>query len=429
MLRLGTAMILAALGDAVSPSAAPWGHTPFFGSSSAFEVSDRLLQRQLEQYGSDLSDAVNKLRDMANVARSESLRASILAKVEQTVGCWQDNLQVLESSLLRTFPRAPAIGDSSCSLGHGGCGNRADSIPLPPGWDSAPGLASYNKSGYDDIYQVFHHVVRDWSAQGAEIRRQLYDPLVSRLVAEQAGHSEPNNNGDRQRLQVLVPGSGLGRLAYELARADLSVTGVEVSTVMLSVSFVLFNQPAAVLAPTQQLQLYPFLHDDYTNELSSQDRYGSVLVPDVNVSSARVAESKTQHLSFLQADFIDMFSPSSSRSADDREMRDSPHLAHFDAVVTCFLVDAVNHVEDAVHAIRTALRPGGLWLNCGPLQWHENSVLHLALDELLQVVRDAGFEVTETEYLEPVPYRSGRDSVRSTRPLLYRPVMWAARKL
>ena len=144
------------------------GH-PIFGSHNAFEASDRLLQRQLEQYGSDLSDAVNKLRDMANVARSDSLRASILAKIEQTVGCWQDNLQVLESTLLRTFPRAPAIGDSSCSVGHGICGNHAASIPLPLGWDSALGVGAYNKSGYDDIYQIFHHAARDWSEHGLKL--------------------------------------------------------------------------------------------------------------------------------------------------------------------------------------------------------------------------------------------------------------------
>ena len=68
-------------------------------------------------------------------------------------------------------------------------------------------------------------------------------------------------------------------------------------------------------------------------------------------------------------------------------------------------------------------------MNCGPLQWHENAVMHLALDELLEVVRAAGFEVVEVKHLEPVAYRSARDAASSTRPMLYRPVLWAARRI
>ena len=72
---------------------------------------------------------------------------------------------------------------------------------------------------------------------------------------------------------------------------------------MLSVSFALFNQPSAVLAPTQQLQL-ACSYDDYTNELSSQDRYGPV-IPDVN---RFLRGAGPNAVLFLQADFIDMFS-------------------------------------------------------------------------------------------------------------------------
>ena len=158
----------------------------------------------------------------------------------------------------------------------------------------------------------------------------------------------------------------------------------------------------------------------------------------MNPSAA--AEPDALYLSFLQADFVELFSsfagrgegggrPNDSQAETETETETGTGMAQFDVVVTCFLIDAVNHVEDAVRAIRHALRPGGLWLNCGPLQWHENSVLHLALDELLQLVRDAGFEVVEVEQLEPVPYRSDRDAASSTRPLLYRPVLWAARRL
>lgn len=465
---LAALLLAVAAGDGPGgPGPPPWGQTPFFGGTVSTETSDALLRRQAERYGADLSDAVNKLRDTANAARSASLQAALLANVDRTVSCWQDNLAVLEGTLLRSFPRAPAIGAP------GLCDTNGSGRTAQHQQQEEEEAASNTKTGYDDVYQIFHHITRDWSVDGAPIRRQLYEPLVSRLAAEQhaaqrkemdeRSHRLNSGGSHQRRLQVLVPGSGLGRLAYELARADLSVTGVEVSTLMLSVSFALFNTNFVHVADDsrgslheqrkrqqQQLQLFPYIHDEYNNEMSSQDRYGAVLIPDVQPSNlspahgtAPASEPDTLHLSFLQADFVQAFLPRHAQNesredgngttgwsgGEDTSETISRGLTLYDAVVTCFLIDAVNHVEDAIAAIHAALQPGGLWLNCGPLQWHENAVMHLALDELLEVVRAAGFEVVEVKHLEPVAYRSARDAASSTRPMLYRPVLWAARRI
>lgn len=458
--------LLATPAALTSPTPPPWGRTPFFGDATAYEASDSVLQRQLEQYGSDLSDAVNKLRDMANVARSPALHSVLLGKIDRVVACWQENLQVLESVLLRTFPRAPAVADFQCSQQRDP--NTESSSTARDATNGTDDSELYTKTSYDDVYQIFHHITRDWSDAGAAVRREIYQPIVRLVAHEQASQIRSHGKGRQQLLRVLVPGSGLGRLAYDLAHAGLSVTGMEVSTLMLSVAFALFNSrsvPTGSPLP-QQLRLYPYIHDEYTNEMSGQDRFGAVFVPDVEMvqtttmgDTQNTTEKLTPlrhphlHLSFVQADFVASFSRFNSRSTvaerkhgtasrymDDQGRDDKlkfeaasatcsqHHRVLYDVVVTCFLIDAVSHVEDAIAAVYGALRPGGLWLNVGPLQWHEHSVMHLALDELLQVVKAAGFELKDVNPLGPVAYRSARDGA-GTRPMLYRPVLWAARRL
>ena len=42
----------------------------------------------------------------------------------------------------------------------------------------------------------------------------------------------------------------------------------------------------------------------------------------------------------------------------------------FDGFVSCFFIDTAPNILDYVIAIRRLLRPGGVWINLGPLQYH-----------------------------------------------------------
>ena len=126
-----------------------------------------MLQRQLERYGGDLAASVNKLRDMANAARSPAVQAALLRQVDSVVEHWQANLATLEETLLVPFPRGPlAIAPPSSGRSN-----------------ATEPLEDYNQTGYDDVYQVFPHATRDWSEEGASIRAQIYAPMVERLAA------------------------------------------------------------------------------------------------------------------------------------------------------------------------------------------------------------------------------------------------------
>ncbi|CAM9428909.1 unnamed protein product, partial [Laminaria digitata] len=132
------------------------------------------------------------------------------------------------------------------------------------------GSSSSNRAGfnsYEDIHQIFTHMVRDWTSEGDSVRAAVYDPLLQALdhwvgwqegaapagAAPTATEAVPRSRGEiraRQRRRrgqpkpaarvrrpanVLVPGAGLGRLATEIAaREYASVHANELSMTMLS---------------------------------------------------------------------------------------------------------------------------------------------------------------------------------------------------
>ena len=42
----------------------------------------------------------------------------------------------------------------------------------------------------------------------------------------------------------------------------------------------------------------------------------------------------------------------------------------WDCVMTCFFLDTAVNVLDYLDVIKNILKPGGIWINFGPLEWH-----------------------------------------------------------
>ena len=113
-------------------------------------------------------------------------------------------------------------------------------------------------------------LVRDWTEHGKELREQCYAPILSALASWLP--STP---------RVLVPGSGLGRLAYEIAaaHAHASVVAIEPDTTSQIMAAHLMD-PSSCEADSTQRTIYPSIHLgphwEHTN-----DRLRGVQVPDV----------------------------------------------------------------------------------------------------------------------------------------------------
>lgn len=65
------------------------------------------------------------------------------------------------------------------------------------------------------VTEAFGHVRRDWSAQGVQERQAVFPPILDGLEKHFGGKDRAGN-------RVLVPGSGLGRLASDIADLGMS---------------------------------------------------------------------------------------------------------------------------------------------------------------------------------------------------------------
>jgi carnosine N-methyltransferase len=85
---------------------------------------------------------------------------------------------------------------------------------------------------------------------------------------------------------VLVPGAGLGRLAFDIARRGYSCQGNEFSFYMLLASnFILNRYDLARVAyfrveVEHQFTIYPWLHT-FSNQLSAEQQIKPVTLPDI----------------------------------------------------------------------------------------------------------------------------------------------------
>lgn len=62
------------------------------------------------------------------------------------------------------------------------------------------------------VSSTLKQIARDWSTECVEERRTTYAPFI-----EELNSLFPSDSIDRSKIRVLVPGSGLGRLAFDIA--------------------------------------------------------------------------------------------------------------------------------------------------------------------------------------------------------------------
>ena len=102
------------------------------------------------------------------------------------------------------------------------------------------------------------------------------------------------------------------------------------------------------------------------------------------------------------------------------------HAGAWDGVVTCFFVDTAPVVFEYVATIARALRPGGVWVNLGPLLYHWAArgahdedddryaqSVELAWDELRHAILAHGFELQHEEWKQ-CTYTSNPKSMMRT---------------
>lgn len=104
--------------------------------------------------------------------------------------------------------------------------------------------------------------MRDWSSLGAAEREQCYGPIIKEIFA-----NYPEDKYTRSNINVLVPGAGLGRLAFEIASNGFSCQGNEFNMFMLIVSYFVLNNCKKL----EEYEIYPWIQQ-YCNYLKVEDQ-------------------------------------------------------------------------------------------------------------------------------------------------------------
>ncbi len=270
-------------------------------------------------------------------------------------------------------------------------------------WDAAAAAEAAGEAvdgeSMDKVYTTLKQTVRDWAAEGAAERARCYGPVLAALERVFGG------GGDPRAVRVLVPGAGLGRLAWECAARGWVTRGNEWSAYMLLASqHILNGRPGAA-----HTTVHPFAHQ-FGNQPSAAEQLRAVAIPDVDPCALPPGAD----FSFAAGDFLEVFA----------------EPAAWDAVACCFFLDTARNVVTYLEHIFRILAPGGVLVNLGPLLYHfddnrEAPSVEPTWEELRDVLLAVGFVLVEERFPCDSPYIANAASLMQ---LTYRCIFFVARK-
>ena len=231
----------------------------------------------------------------------------------------------------------------------------------------------------DRIHSVLNQIAREWTNQGAAERNTSFNHILSAIDRHLDICSGKNNvQINRNKIRVLIPGAGLGRLAYEVAKRGYSCQGNEYSLMMLFVSNFILNKCTI----PNTFTIYPWV-SQFSNNLTSAHQLAPVTFPDVNPADI----PSEVDFSMTAGSFTEIYS-------DDE-------ACCWDCVITCFFLDTAPNVVDYIETIQRILKPNGVWINFGPLLYHYAEMPDPSIEPSYEIVRDIilsyGFVFLEEE--------------------------------
>jgi len=282
--------------------------------------------------------------------------------------------------------------------------------------DRLMGVAQVGPAEAERVRCVLRSFAREWSADGVQERAACFAPVIDRLC-----ELFPAPERRRRPPRVVVPGCGLARMLAELVLHGFDAQGNEFSFAMLLGSSWVLNGSAS-RGVEQGMTIHPWCSSG-SNHARSMDMFRGVRVPDLHIGKAVEAAWKAVEdwgegdggepplrpgsMSMAAGDFLDVYSEASGEEGQ------------WDAVATVFFIDTAHDVVAYLERIFALLRPGGAWVNFGPLLYHysENRVagvaghpsddslsVELSLEQVLRAAELAGFVRQGDVQMRPCPY-------------------------
>lgn len=227
-------------------------------------------------------------------------------------------------------------------------------------------------SDMEKVQATLKQFVRDWSEAGISEREQCYRPIITEIEMQ-----FPSNKYLPHQVQVLVPGAGLGRLAFEIAKRGYTCQGNEFSLFMLFASNFVLNKCRGV----NLHRLHPWVHQ-FVNNMRHEDQVAAITFPDADPSDI----PHEPHFSMTAGDFLEVYTE-----------RDT-----WDCVASSFFIDCASNVVEFIETIYKILKPGGVWVNLGPLLYHFADIpgeksIEPSYEDIREIIKSVGFVMLKEE--------------------------------
>ncbi|KAF8744381.1 Histidine-specific methyltransferase, SAM-dependent, partial [Rhizoctonia solani] len=278
------------------------------------------------------------------------------------------------------------------------------------------------------VVEALKHCVRDWSSDAYEERTRVFTPILN-ILRQVPIHR-------RSDTKVLVPGAGLCRLAWEIARMGFDVTANEVSSYMTLPFRMMLDETAT---PAENYHTVCPHYSWFSHTRSNDSLFQSASFPDTlpridkeNVLVDCSPSDNTTHKSsgelytpggkfeLIESDFLSLSPPDRSGAADGALAQDflqsgslavvpaQPRDRGYDFIVTLFFIDTATNVLAYLDQIHALLRSNygwagtasdmdpsftGTWVNLGPLLWPPGASIEPSLEEVLALSERVGLSI------------------------------------
>ena len=235
--------------------------------------------------------------------------------------------------------------------------------------------------------------IRDWTIEGKKERDLVYNPIIEEIKKYFLNNNIENNKNKK----ILVPGAGLCRLAYEIAKLGFNIDTIEVSYYMIICTDFIFNSNNYI----NKYKIQPLIHS--FNCLKYENSPFQIFnFPDENISEI-MKNKNFGKINNIPGDFIQTY---------------RNQFNCYDGVVTSFFIDTANNIIEFIEIIYNILNKNGVWINVGPLLYHfheiQNEVsIELSWEELRKIIIKFGFEIKYEKIIDST-YSSCEESLKTT---------------
>ncbi|KAL7520729.1 hypothetical protein ACHAWX_005438 [Stephanocyclus meneghinianus] len=310
------------------------------------------------------------------------------------------------------------------------------------------------------VDSVLKSVARDWSAEGSDERRVVYDRMLIALDKYLPLDRREEMITDDGPPRISVPGSGLGRLAWEIHSRGYTVQGSDFSLPMLLASDFILNgcaipencnvshdKEGTSANRWRQFKISPWLAET-KNVTTFDNRIRTVTVPDVDPSSIQNVAGRFEvapEFTMLAGEFLSLYSSFLPQNQVHHDVLDNNHphqhppVQKFHGIACSYFLDTAPSLPEYLITIYHMLVDGGLLLHFGPLmyhwsghgallprdlvrasknciadtnsRYHKRNAVDFTWSEVRHMIVNTGFEMMEEEMNIPALYTANHDSM------------------